>query len=274
MLEAIEDVGTETDVVVLILLVSDILDEHRRVEVNQRAGHALTTVLCEVDGCERTVGAVTLANHRGAAPSTGMRIEIVSFFTCLLILHLYQVGSIHRVPLSIYIIGEDRTLVAPLAQILNGSRPHADIRTTIGGVVDIVRTNDIGTVLPGVIRIFKHTGFAIWHMLPQREIRILCPHRHNGKKQQEQHRVSFHFVISFGFLCKGNQFDGKVFFKLFLFLSLLLRTTVETFIPRDLYNKIVERYVIVYDDTKNVLHLVVSAPDIARFAGTDFYAAG
>ena len=132
MLETVEHVSTEADVVVLVLLVGDVLDEHRGIEVDQRARQALTTILREVDGCEGTIRTVALTDHRRTTPATTVGIEIIGFLACSLVLHFDEVGGVHRVPLSIDEPREDRAFVAPLAQVLHGSRPHTDIGAAVG----------------------------------------------------------------------------------------------------------------------------------------------
>ena len=102
-----------------------------------------------------------------------MRIEEIGLLACGLVFHLHEVRREHRVPLTINIPSEDRTFVAPLGEILDGGRPHTDITTAIGGIVGIVRTDDVGTQLTRIIGILKHTGLTVRHMFPQREIRVL-----------------------------------------------------------------------------------------------------
>ena len=174
MLETVEDVGTEALVEVGILLVGDILDEYGGIKVDERARHTLTTVFREVDGCEGTIGTVALTDHRHTAPATGVWIEIIGLLARGLVLYLHQIRGEHRVPLAVDIPSEDRTFVAPLGEIFDGCRPHTDITTTIGGIVRVVRSDDISTELARLIRILEDTGFTVGHMLPQREIRILC----------------------------------------------------------------------------------------------------
>ena len=173
MLEAVEDICTEAFIVVGILLIGDFLDENGRIEVDERARHTLTTVFREVDRREGAIRTIALADHRHTTPTTRMGIEVIGLLTCGLILHFDEVWGEHRIPLTVYIPSKDRTFVAPLGEILNGSRPHADITTAIGGIVRIVRADDIGTQLTGIVGILKHTRLTIRHMLPQREIRIL-----------------------------------------------------------------------------------------------------
>ena len=173
MLEAVEHIGTEALVVVLVLLIRDILDENGGIEVDERARHTLTTVFREVDGYERTIGTVALADHRHTAPATGVGIEVIGLLACGLVLHLHEVGGKHRIPLAVDIPGEDRTFVAPLRQVFDRGRPHTDITTAIGGIVRVVRANDISAELARLIRVLKHTGLAIRHMLPKREIGVL-----------------------------------------------------------------------------------------------------
>ena len=68
---------------------------------------------------------------------------------------------------------EDGAFVAPLGEILDGGRPHTDITAAVGGVVRIVRADDVGTQLAGIVGILEHTGLTVGHMLPQRQIRVL-----------------------------------------------------------------------------------------------------
>ena len=173
MLEAVEDICTEAFVVVLVLLIGDILDENRGIEVDERARHTLTTVFREVDRRERTIRTIALADHRHTTPTTGVGIEVIGLLACDLILHFDEVWREHRVPLTVDIPSEDRTFVAPLGKIFDGGRPHTDITTAIGGIVGIVRTDDVGAQFTGIIGILKHTGLTVRHMFPQREIRVL-----------------------------------------------------------------------------------------------------
>ena len=183
MLETVEHIGTETFIEVLVLLVGDSLDEYGGIEINQGAWYTLAPVFCEVDGGKRTVGAIALTNHRHASPTTGVGIEVIGLLTCGLVFHFHQIGGKHRIPLAVNVMREDRAFVAPLAQILNGSRPHADIATAVSGVVGVVRANDIGSELARLVRILEHTGFAIRQMLPKGQIRVL---RLNRKGCQQQ----------------------------------------------------------------------------------------
>ena len=193
MLEAVEHIGTETDVIVLILLVGDVLDEHRRVEVDQRSGEALTTIFCEVYRSEGTIRTVALTHHWCATPATAVGIEPVGLLARSTVGGADKVGGIHRVPLSVDKPCEDRTFVTPLGEILYRCRPCADVRTAVGRVVYIVRADDVGAQLAGVVRILKHTGFAIGHMLPQREVRVLSVDSHCRTRQETEKKKSFHY---------------------------------------------------------------------------------
>ena len=119
MLEAIEHIGTIADVVILVLFVGDGLDKNRRVEVDQRAREALTTIFCEVHWGEGTIRTVTLTHHWCATPATAVGIEPVGLLARSTVGGADKVGGIHRVPLSVDKPGEDRTFVAPLGEILN-----------------------------------------------------------------------------------------------------------------------------------------------------------
>ena len=77
---------------------------------------------------------MALAYHGHTSPATGVRIEPIGLLSCGLVLHLHQVGCIHGIPLAIYIMAEDRSFVTPLAQVLNGCRPHAYVVSAIGCV--------------------------------------------------------------------------------------------------------------------------------------------
>ena len=99
---------------------------------------ASASVLCEVDGSEGTIGTVTLADHRYTLPTTGMRIEIVGLLASGLVLYFHEIRGKHRVPLSVDIMREDRTLVAPLCQVFDRCRPHADVTAAVGRIVRIV----------------------------------------------------------------------------------------------------------------------------------------
>ena len=121
MLETVEYISAVADVIVLVLLVGDVLDEYRGIEVDQRAGEALTTIFREVDWRKGTIRTIALTYHRCTTPTAAVGIEVVGFLTGGSVLHFHKVGSIHRVPLSVDKPGEDRAFIAPLTQILDGS---------------------------------------------------------------------------------------------------------------------------------------------------------
>ena len=100
-----------------------------------------------------------------------MRIQII-FFRPVPAAYFHQIGRIHHVPLSFDGISEDRAFIAPTRQILYGCRPHPDIRPAIARHPQIVGTDDVSTVFPGVVRIFKHPRLAVRQVFPQGEIRI------------------------------------------------------------------------------------------------------
>ena len=121
MLETVEYISTVADVIVLVLLVGNVLDKHRGVEVYQRAGEALATIFREVDGGEGAIGTVTLTHHRCTTPATTVRIEVIGLLAGSPVFYFDKVRGIHGVPLSINEPGKDGAFVTPLTQILNGS---------------------------------------------------------------------------------------------------------------------------------------------------------
>ena len=173
MLETVEYVCAESLVVVFVFLVGNVLNEYRWVEVDERARNALGAVFSKVYGSERTVGAVAAAYHCHALPSTRVGIEPVGLLARVAVLHLDEVGCKHRVPLSVNVMSEDRTLVTPLAEVFNRCRPHADVWSAIACVSHIVRADDVSAELPRVVGVFKNARFTIGHMFPQWQIRIL-----------------------------------------------------------------------------------------------------
>ena len=183
MLEAIKDVGTEALGEVGVFPVGDILDEDRGVEVYKRPFYAGPSVCSKIYWGEGPVGTVALANHWNSPPSTGVGIEPVGLLACIGVFYLYQIGSIHGVPTSIYVVRENGAFVAPLRKVLDGSRPHADIVAAVFRVVGVVRTNDVGTQLTWVVGVFKHTGFAIGNMLPEGEVRVLGLPKEGAERQ-------------------------------------------------------------------------------------------
>ena len=173
MLETVEHIGAEALVVILVLLVGDVLDKHAGIEVDQRAGQTTASVLSQVDGRKRSVRTVALADCRHALPTTGVGIEVVGLLARSLVFHFHQIGGKHRIPLAVNVMREDRAFVAPLGEILDGSRPHADVAAAIGRIVGVVRADDVGAQLTWVVGVFEYAGFAIGQMLPEREIRVL-----------------------------------------------------------------------------------------------------
>ena len=174
MLESVEHIGAEALVIVGVFLVGHRLDEHRWVEVDERALHAACAILGEVHRSERTIGAVALANHWSATPSAAVRIEPVGLLACLAVGGHHQVGGIHRVPLSVDEPREYGAFVAPLREVLDGCRPHTDVVAAVLRVVCVVRADDVGTQLSRLVGVFKHAGLAVGQMFPQRQIGILC----------------------------------------------------------------------------------------------------
>ena len=173
MLETVEDIGTEAFVEVLVLLVRNVLDEDRGVEIDEGAFHATGTVAGEVDRREGTIRTVALADHCHTSPTTTVRIEPIRLLACRLVLHLNKVWSVHRVPTAIDEVREDGALVAPLREVLHRSRPHTDVVAAVFGIVCVVRANDVGTQLPWVVRVLEDTRLTVWEMLPQGEIGVL-----------------------------------------------------------------------------------------------------
>ena len=182
MTETIEDVCTETAGIVGVLLICDVLNKHRGVEVNERTIDTSCAIGIEVDWSERPVGTVTLAHHCHSAPSTRVGIEPIGLLTCCLVLHFHEVGSEHGVPLTINVMTEHGSLVAPVGEVLNWCRPYTDVITAILCKFYIMRANDIGTQLAGIIGILEHARLSIWQMLPKREIGVL------GCSQSSNHR--------------------------------------------------------------------------------------
>ena len=177
VLESVEHVGTIALLVVGVFLVGNVLDEHRGVEVDKRAFDTACTVGRQVHGREGAVGAFTLAHHGDAPPAPAVRIEPVGLLASLAVNGLHEVGGIHRVPLPVDKPGEDGAFVAPLTEVFDGCRPHTDVVAAVLVVVYVVRANQVGTQLPRIVRVFKHAGFAIGNMFPQRQIGVLSQHR-------------------------------------------------------------------------------------------------
>ena len=102
-----------------------------------------------------------------------MGIEPIGLLASGLVLHLNKVGSEHGVPLAINVMTEHRSLVAPVGEVFHGCRPDTDVITTILSEFHIMRTNDIGAHLAGIIGILEHARLAVGQVLPQREIGVL-----------------------------------------------------------------------------------------------------
>ena len=180
VLESVVDVCTETTFVIRVFLVCYIFYKDRGVEIYDGTLHTTTAVLGKVDGGERSVGAVALAHHGHTAPSARMGIEIVCLLSGLAVFHFHQVGGKHGVPLPVHKMREDGAFVFPPAEVFHWSGPHSDVRPAIGGISHIVRANDISTVLAGVIWVFKHSGFTVGKMFPQRKVGVLCRGKHGA----------------------------------------------------------------------------------------------
>ncbi len=127
-----------------------------------------STVFGEVDGCERPSGRrpfATMASLRG--PRLCGRD---SFFCTILSFHFHQIGGIHHIPLTIHLVGEDGTFISPPGEVLHRCRPHPDIGTAVTGKSQVMRADDVGAVFAWIVGVFKHAGFSVGQMLPQREI--------------------------------------------------------------------------------------------------------
>ena len=183
VLEAVEHIGPEALVVVGVFLVRDVLHKDAGVEVDEGAINADTAVGCQVDRREGAVGAVALADRRHTAPSAAVGIEPIGFLARRLVLDFHEVGGIHGVPLAINEMREDGAFVAPLCEVLDGCRPHADVGTAVGGVGHVVRADDVSTQFSRVVRVFKDARFAVRKVFPKGEIRVLGVHNKNCQQR-------------------------------------------------------------------------------------------
>ena len=158
------------------------------VEVKDAFG-AGGVILAPVAHLERPVGAVRLRHHRLAAACLVVRIEVVGL-PSILVHHLVDIGGKQHVALAIgakqLAVGvllrfEDHPVVAPVAQVIDRSRPHDLIQAAVHGHQVVVRPVDIDAVLSRIVGIFKYVRFAVGDELPQRQVRVLC----NGCRSQQ-----------------------------------------------------------------------------------------
>ena len=69
MTETIEHVCTESTGIVGILLIGDLLNKYRGVEVDERTIYTSCSIGIEIDGSERSVGTIALAHRSHTTPS-------------------------------------------------------------------------------------------------------------------------------------------------------------------------------------------------------------
>ena len=86
---------------------------------------------------------------------------------------IQHIGSLSRVEwlaLGILVYHKDYSIVAPVVQILDRSRPNYLVATAICSLQVVVRTIYIYALLAWVVRIIEHIRFAVGYMLPQGQI--------------------------------------------------------------------------------------------------------
>ena len=86
--------------------------------------------------------------------------------------HVSSPCRVKRLAFGILVYHEDNTIVAPLAQILNGSRPHHLVSSAISCYQIIVRTIYIYALLSWIVRIIEYIRLTIGYMFPKGKIRV------------------------------------------------------------------------------------------------------
>ncbi len=56
----------------------------------------------------------------------------------------------------------------------------------------VVRADDIGTQLAGIVGILEHAGFTVGQMFPQRQVGILGIHRQRRESHQKEEKNFLH----------------------------------------------------------------------------------
>ena len=73
---------------------------------------------------------------------------------------------------AVLIDHEDRAVVAPVVEAVDGGRPHHLIASAVGIDQVVVGTIDIDTVLAGLIGVFENVGLTVGTVFPKGHVGV------------------------------------------------------------------------------------------------------
>ena len=156
-----------------------VVDKHGRVETIDTR-YLIGVVVLPVAYLEGTVRTVALGNQTVTVASLVVGEEPVGLLACRVgghrhirgIEHIGRLDRVKSLALGILVNHKDRSVEAPIGQVLYGGRPHHLVATTVHRDQVVVRTIDIHTLLARIIGIVKHIGLSVGDMLPEGKIGI------------------------------------------------------------------------------------------------------
>ena len=167
-LDAPGAIGPETDRIIRIVRIVDLLDQHARVEAHDAAGRK--PAVLDVQDRERAVRTVADAHHRRA--HQGMGIQVILARAVVPARHLHEVRRINRAHIPVQGVREHRTFVPPGGQVLHRRRPLTVVLSAVTVDTRIMRARYINAVMPRVVRILEYARFPVGNVLPQRQVGI------------------------------------------------------------------------------------------------------
>ena len=167
-LDAPGAVGPETDGIVGIGRIVDLLDQHARVEAHDAAGGE--PAVLHVQHRERAVRTVSHAHHRRM--HQGVRIQVILVRAVVPARHLHEVRRKDRTHIPVLGVREHWSFVPPGGQVFHRRRPLTVILSAIALDARVVRARHINAVMARVVRILEYPRFPVGHVLPERQIRI------------------------------------------------------------------------------------------------------
>ena len=86
--------------------------------------------------------------------------------------HVSRSGRVERLPVAVLVHHENLAVVAPLAQVLHGGRPHHLVASAVGVYEVVVGAVDVDAVLARLVRVFKHIGLTVGNVFPEGHVGV------------------------------------------------------------------------------------------------------
>ena len=156
-----------------------VVNKHGRVEL-QHTIRLVRVVGTPVADLKRSVGAAALGDESVAATCLVVGEQIIGLgavggnHQCDIrrIEHVGGAGGVERLTFRILVDGENHTIVAPVAEVVDVGRPNHLIAAAVFSDEVVVRAVDVDTILSRIIRIFEDIRFTIGNMLPKWQVGV------------------------------------------------------------------------------------------------------